>query len=351
MAIEQTMMKTNHRFLALPLLLSGLLWQPTAMAEEPAAATTPGEVPAAPAVSPAPAAVAPAAPTPVLASQYTEKGADTCLKCHDEDSRFPVFSIFKTRHAQKADPRTPFAGLQCESCHGPGAEHAKKVPPGEKQAPIVSFGAQSSVIPERQNRVCLDCHQGNARMAWNASAHEGGNLACASCHKVHAPRDAVLAKATQPDVCYACHQKQRADFYKPSSHPVRFGQMACSECHNPHGSNAAALLTKQTVNQACTTCHAEKRGPFLWEHAPVTEDCTTCHVPHGSVHPALLVKSAPLLCQQCHAPAGHPAIARTGAALPGGSAGASGFLLAGSCGNCHAQVHGSNHPSGARLMR
>ena len=26
---------------------------------------------------------------------FTPKGADTCLKCHDEDSKFPVVDIFK----------------------------------------------------------------------------------------------------------------------------------------------------------------------------------------------------------------------------------------------------------------
>jgi DmsE family decaheme c-type cytochrome len=127
--------------------------------------------------------------------------------------------------------------------------------------------------------------------------------------------------------------------------------MACSDCHNAHGSATAAMLNKPTVNQTCYSCHAEKRGPMLWEHAPVAEDCTLCHSAHGAVRAALLNKSPPLLCQQCHTVAGHPSVARTGAALPGGSAGGQIFLLAGSCTNCHSQVHGSNHPSGAKLMR
>ncbi len=283
------------------------------------------------------------------ASQYTEKGADTCIKCHDVDSEFPVFSIFKTKHAQPADKRTPFAGLQCEACHGPGAEHAKKVRPGQKQAPILSFGRKSWVTAKKQNAMCLGCHQDDTRIGWKGSVHEAGDIACASCHKIHTAHDPVLATITQPEVCYGCHKKERADFYKPSVHPVRFGQMACSECHNTHGAVTSALLAKPTLNQTCYTCHAEKRGPFLWEHAPVAEDCSLCHVPHGSIHPALLIKRPPLLCQQCHSQAGHPSVARTGAALPAGMP--SGFLLAGSCTNCHSQVHGSNHPSGVKLMR
>jgi DmsE family decaheme c-type cytochrome len=127
--------------------------------------------------------------------------------------------------------------------------------------------------------------------------------------------------------------------------------MACSDCHNPHGSNAPAMLVKASVNQTCYTCHADKRGPVLWEHAPVAEDCGLCHATHGANRQALLTKTAPQLCQQCHAAAGHPSVARTGASLPGGTAGGQAYLLAGGCINCHSQVHGSNHPAGAKLMR
>lgn len=290
---------------------------------------------------------------------YTQTGADTCIKCHDEDSEFPVFSIFKTKHAQTADKRSPFAHLQCETCHGPGAEHAKKVPPKQNQAAILSFGTTSKLSADKanpvpteiQNKICLSCHQGNDHITWNTSKHANGDLACANCHRIHSANDPVLSKSSQADVCYACHTKQRSDFTKTSTHPVHTGLQSCIDCHDVHGSSADHLLIKPTVNQTCYTCHAEKRGPFLWPHAPVAEDCTLCHTPHGSVYPALLNKSPPLLCQQCHSAAGHPAVARTADALPGGSSGPSVFLLGGSCANCHTQVHGSNHPSGVRGMR
>ena len=364
-------MNNKNTLFVVTLLLVGLVATNNVFAAEAEATTapttntvvTPTETTTtAPAAKP-PAAAMPTENTAPLAANhaaaYTEKGADTCIKCHDEDSAFPVFSIFKTKHAQQGDKRTPFAGLQCETCHGPGAAHAKKVRPDEKQGPIITFGSSSKltpdklnpVSPEQQNKICLGCHQNNARIAWVGSKHEGNNLACVSCHKIHVARDPVLSKVTQPEVCYKCHEKERADFFKNHTHPVRAGLMTCTDCHKPHGSSAEHLLIKPTVNQTCYTCHAEKRGPFLWEHAPVAEDCTLCHTPHGSVYTALLKKSPPLLCQQCHSVAGHPAVARTDTALPGGSSGPSGFLLSGSCTNCHSQVHGSNHPSGVRGMR
>jgi DmsE family decaheme c-type cytochrome len=296
------------------------------------------------------ASAPPAAAPPPAAGEYTAKGADTCLGCHDDSSAtYTAAALFKGKHAHRGDKRTPFGagGLQCEACHGPGAAHAKN----KKAASINSLKADPAVTAEQRNQPCIGCHQGTARTGWHAAAHEQNGVACADCHTMHKDRDAVLTKATEPDVCYTCHKKQRADFQKPSAHPVRQGQMACSDCHNAHGSGAPAMLVKPTLNQTCFSCHADKRGPVLWEHAPVTEDCSLCHSPHGAVRPALLAKSPPLLCQQCHSPANHPSVARTGASLPGGSAGGSIFLIAGSCTNCHTQVHGSNHPAGAKLMR
>jgi formate-dependent nitrite reductase cytochrome c552 subunit len=63
----------------------------------------------------------------------------------------------------------------------------------------------------------------------------------------------------------------------------------------------------------------------------------------------LLVRRPPLLCQQCHAPAGHPSGAYTSEDIDNNFSNR--FLLGRSCLNCHSQVHGSNHPSGAKLHR
>ncbi len=282
---------------------------------------------------------------------YSEEGADTCLNCHDADHATKEGAIFLSRHARPDDARTPFGKgqLQCEACHGPGADHVKTKK--GKRDKIIAFNPPATRAPAELNARCLVCHENKARIAWQGSTHEVNQLSCATCHSVHSGNDPVLAAATQVDVCGKCHKKQIAEIHKPWSHPIAAGKVVCSDCHNVHGSNVDKLLAKPTVNQLCYTCHAEKRGPFLWEHEPVAEDCTNCHSPHGATNPALLKKNPPLLCQQCHAAAGHPSIARTGAALPGGAGGGQGFLLAGGCINCHSRIHGSNHPAGAKLMR
>lgn len=280
---------------------------------------------------------------------YTRGGADTCLRCHDGSEDPHVLEVFEGPHAVMADQRTPFGGNQCEACHGPGGDHAGRVRFGQDRPPMPAFAANSLWSEDRENEICMDCHRGSEHRFWEGGMHERQDVACVDCHVSHARRDPVTVTSTQPEICLDCHAEQRAAINRAYSHPIRFGQMACTDCHEPHGSPNEAMLANPTINQNCHECHAETRGPFLWEHAPVTEDCTLCHRSHGSNHPALLTRRAPLLCQQCHSRLGHPSVGRTADGLP--SDRPSAFLLTGSCMNCHSQVHGSNHPSGATLNR
>lgn len=281
----------------------------------------------------------------VLDAPSAKKGADTCLKCHDEDNEYPVMPLFKTPHAVAADPRTPFASQQCESCHGPGGEHQKKPRRGKEKAPIFNFGKNAWTPAKVQNERCMGCHQNHQRVEWAGSSHEFNEVACASCHQVHVANDPVMEKKDQAQVCFSCHTSQRAKFSQISHHPVREGKVQCSECHNVHADNGSDLMLSSSKREKCTSCHADKRGPFLWEHQPASEDCTICHLAHGSNFPALLKKRPPQLCQQCHAQAGHPSVSYNGSLIP------SVFLGAKGCLNCHSSTHGSNHPSGASALR
>lgn len=282
------------------------------------------------------------------ATPFTPNGADTCLGCHNVPE---VVGIFETKHGAPTDPHSPFGHgqLQCESCHGPGGAHAGMQMIDDKLARVIEFEADSAASVETQNGMCLGCHEADTGFAWHGGAHDDNRVACAGCHQVHAARDPVLGASTQAGKCYSCHAFRKSDSLKAYSHPLREGKMACTGCHSPHGATTEKMLARQTVNDTCYQCHAEKRGPFLWEHAPVAEDCTNCHDPHGSNHPAMLVRSAPLLCQSCHSQSGHPSIAYGAGGLATGTP--SPYLLGQSCLNCHSQVHGSNHPSGSKLMR
>jgi DmsE family decaheme c-type cytochrome len=289
-------------------------------------------------------------------ADYSDKGADTCLKCHDEDSEFPVLDIFMTPHATKSDKRTPFAKQQCETCHGPVGEHDKsRLRKGEAREPMIAFNPSSQIPVIERNKICSGCHQKIEKSHWQGSIHEVSNVACSDCHKVHATEDPIQSNIAQVEKCGSCHQSHKLASTRYSTHPLKYGQMGCTGCHNLHETDNEHLLNGETVNDTCFDCHAEKRGPFLWEHEPATEDCGLCHEAHGSNQSAMLTQRSPFLCQNCHSSQGHPSTANDDSGLierrfPALRTGST-LLLGRACANCHSKVHGSNHPSGSKLQR
>ena len=280
-------------------------------------------------------------------ANYSRKGADTCIACHGDAE---VMTLFRTKHGAPSHSKGPFGAgqLQCEACHGPGGAHAGRVRRGQERPSVIIFGSDSNTPIEAQNGMCLSCHKNDIGFSWHTGALPDNEVACADCHSSHAAMDPVRHTSTQPDVCFACHQMQRSETRKAFSHPILEGKMDCLGCHSMHGDTVASQLARLNVNDTCQRCHAEKRGPYLWEHAPVSEDCGLCHAPHGSNHPGMLTRRAPLLCQGCHSQHSHLSIAHDADGLASGSP--SRFLLGQSCTNCHSQVHGSNHPSGSKLL-
>ena len=282
----------------------------------------------------------------------TYVGEKACVRCHDAQDRH----FANTLHAKvfRENPRTVLERQTCEACHGPASNHVAN--PGDRSA-LIGFTKEWGTPTPVQNDRCLHCHDGGERLHWPESTHARNLLGCSDCHNPMARLSAtgLLAKPSISETCQTCHVQQKAEFHRRSHMPLPEGKMSCVDCHNPHGSVTKPLLKADSVNDVCYACHAEKRGPFLWEHAPVRERCTSCHQPHGSNYDTLLVAARPYLCQQCHnMPAGHSSLfynaSQTAAAAAQGGA-QSPRVIGRSCQNCHTQVHGSNHPSGARFQR
>ena len=267
---------------------------------------------------------------PVFAGATFVNDAEKCRECHEDSMQ----TFGHTKHAQAFRRGTRPPGGECEACHGPMSKHV------EDQEADVSFSAMTAA---QQSAACLQCHDGGSRFGWKSGPHQHNDVSCSSCHVVMSKKSerALLVKPTTTDTCYSCHNDVRTEQQKMSHHPVREGRMDCASCHNAHGSTDG-LLRKNTINETCVSCHTEKRGPFLWEHAPARENCANCHMPHGSNHRSLLTTKDPFLCLGCHSYGGHinvPRYNRT--SNPYGSG----------CVNCHISTHGSNHPSGAKQTR
>jgi DmsE family decaheme c-type cytochrome len=260
-----------------------------------------------------------------------------CRVCHA-----PVVSGFQS---------TPHFGLprSCASCHGETDTHLKSAMESAKPGGIVSF---KTMKPDQISATCMTCHDKGRQANWHGGMHERRGVSCTSCHSVHSFRSArsQIKTAFEADTCYTCHSNIRNKQMRVSHHPVREGLMSCASCHDPHDGTKPKMVKGESINDTCYTCHTEKRGPHLWEHAPVRENCASCHEPHGSNHEKLLVAKQPYLCQRCHLNTRHPGtLYDFRNTLPGTAP--SNRAVEHSCRNCHQNVHGGNAPSGPYLGR
>ena len=256
-------------------------------------------------------------------------GSDRCAVCHAEQ-----FNAFPTNpHAAvERSKRWEAAEVACESCHGPGLAHVQALDP----AALAVWGEGQ---PHVLNRACLDCHGGHGSQAGRFfSDHARNGLSCASCHQVHeAPARPLLAEASNA-LCAGCHADVSAAFNRPFRHKLHEGAIGCTDCHNPHGEAPPAQMTRVSANETvCLKCHADKRGPFPFEHAPVKmEPCGVCHEPHGSSNPRMMTRhDVGQLCLECHT---------TSLATLGGSPPAFHDLRSArfrNCTICHSKIHGS----------
>jgi DmsE family decaheme c-type cytochrome len=267
-------------------------------------------------------------------------GVAACTECHQKNAD----AITRSLHGKIADKGTPMAAQGCETCHGPGSKHAD-----DPDNPITVRFTKAS--PEVATAVCTSCHASSEHGLWAGSKHEARGVTCTSCHSVHNPKGIKQLKAeTQPQLCASCHRNVVNKLTRFNHMPVREDKLVCSSCHNPHGSaNVKLLRAGTTVDEACTSCHSEKRGPFLWEHAPVSNSCTTCHDSHGTSNERMLVTKVPFLCQRCHVTSRHPPTVYNGYTIATTSN--ANKLTGRGCIICHAQIHGSNSPNGKALLR
>ena len=282
---------------------------------------------------------APQKPAPAQApGEYVGDDAK-CLECHDDHP------LKGTAHGREFKDRSPVKNQGCETCHGPGKKHV------DTEGEAGTIVALKSLPPDQAAATCTTCHDRAKHVLWDGSQHDQRNLGCLNCHSVHSAKSEPLLKAKdQPTLCASCHRPIVHKQLRFNHMPVREGKLTCSSCHNVHGtSNVKLLKAGTTIDESCTSCHAEKRGPYLWEHAPVAESCTTCHEPHGSNNQRMLVSKVPFLCQRCHVTSRHPPTVYDGFVLQNSSN--ANKIYGKGCVTCHQQIHGSNAPSGKAFLR
>jgi hypothetical protein len=127
-------------------------------------------------------------------------------------------------------------GVRCETCHGPGAAHARD----PAHVHPVNPGKLSAV---RLNELCGNCHRMPAAAADTPDLRNPWNMR-------HQP---LLLAAS------ACFQRSQ-------------GRLTCLTCHSPH---APLQHNIASYNAACAKCHAAPRHSSSVAGLP----CAGCHMP------------------------------------------------------------------------
>jgi DmsE family decaheme c-type cytochrome len=249
---------------------------------------------------PVAAAQEPTAPFP---RRGAYAGVEACVQCHDRQHRL----LSRGAHGVVLNA----AALPgCETCHGPGKDHA-----ADEGEDLQRITMPARLADEVQVAFCGRCHGDQiARHGGDLPGLRAAGKVCTDCHAVHErPRPAVLpgarfgartdavaaAEPTGSAACVACHPR-RNELLAASAHaslasPAHDG--GCETCHG-HGSlhertsGQRRLITRPDRAQdgiaTCRGCHAGvdavdfhwrgRRKPYLG--ADVT--CTTCHVIHAA---------------------------------------------------------------------
>jgi hypothetical protein len=180
-----------------------------------------------------------------------------CFGCHATASS--VGGHLDTLHL------TP--GVQCESCHGPGAQHVAAMKSGKIEA-----GRKAILNPSRLDAVtsvdfCGACHRTWADVILN-SAPESHNVMNVRFqpYRLEDSKCWLKTKGDARLTCIACHNPHEQLVQDVSAYDKK-----CLACHTTSTPTSAAVAHSTTSN------HPGQRCPVA------TKNCITCHMPQIDV--------------------------------------------------------------------
>ncbi|HZY39120.1 MAG TPA: multiheme c-type cytochrome [Mucilaginibacter sp.] len=197
---------------------------------------------------------------------------ERCFECHASNIQNLNGETAANEQSDSLDKTSLILGIDCERCHGPGAEHVnfQTQNPTVMQARYITRFATLS----RQQRIdfCSMCHSGNSNVMTKTTFgfKPGDTLAnYTSGSTTHAYRDVTTidvhgnqVKLLMSSKCYIS------------------SKIECATCHSMHNNG---LKTVAAYSTNCTNCHStanhnlckltDKIGPAI------TTNCIDCHMP------------------------------------------------------------------------
>ncbi|MDP9144654.1 MAG: cytochrome c3 family protein [Actinomycetota bacterium] len=172
-----------------------------------------------------------------------------CASCHTVNERG---NSVDTAAGFSKVASEAYHDVQCESCHGPGFDHATT--PDAGTPPLAHIGLANA------GASCASCHTGEHNPfaeQWAASGHNDS---------------AGMASPASNPSCQSCHEGRAAIRKFNGNQGTRYADsvgtktIVCVVCHDPHGSPNPAQLrapidTPDPTQNLCMQCHLRNSTP------------------------------------------------------------------------------------------
>jgi len=226
----------------------------------------------------------------------------SCYGCHVSQLSTNYDPKTDTYHTTWTEP-----GINCETCHGPSAEHntiAKATPKGQP-LPDPRIIRTKSITKQQWNDLCSSCHAKASPLTLEYRAKE----------RFLDHFDLV----TLEDPDYYPDGRDLGENYTYTSWRmspcVKSGELDCMHCHTSSG---RYRFKKEKFNNACMPCHEDKvKDPAAHTHHSAGSEgskCISCHMPmtafarmsrsdHSMLPPspsATMAYKSPNACNVCH---------------------------------------------------
>ena len=206
------------------------------------------------------------------------------------------------------DGKLESMNITCETCHGPGSEHAERSRRGHA---IVS---PRLLTPEREVAICAQCHT-RARGIGGSNTEAPMNAAGLMMRAGTSRRDFLSFHvstlddgqwdAKKGDGLHAKkHHQQASDFLRSKKYRNATELLTCTSCHDAHGESAephqlrGALDSSAKGNGLCLDCHTSS----FPEGRTVGRRMQNHWASKGITSAVMILENTTMTCVDCHMP-------------------------------------------------